>query len=1070
MENFFTRRFQAVSFLNSGKQLLLKGFLLTWIILMGLSVFAQNTQTVRGKVIDESGESLPGVSVILKNATSIGTATDFDGNFTLTIPDGRQTLVFSLLGMETQEVIATGSSALNVVMKESTQLLEEVVVVGYGTQRKESVVGAITQTSGRVLERTGGVSDLGMALTGNLPGVVTISTTGRPGDEDPQIVIRGRSSWNNSDPLILVDGIERPMNTVDINSVESISVLKDASATAVFGVRGANGVILITTKRGQEGKANINFNFSSTVKTPSKLPQKYDSYDALMYLNQAIEREMAVSPNSWSQIMPYDLINRYRNPANQEEADRFPNVDWQKETLKDYAMSYNANMSIAGGTKFVKYFTNFDYQNEGDLYREWDNNRGYAPGFGYERMNVRSNLDFTLTPTTTLKVGLSGSHGVKKEPEDRRFERTIWRSIYWTAPDAMQVRYSDGTWGFHHPNSASQTQQNSVESLAISGVEYLTTDRINTDFSLNQDLSFLLKGLNARIMLAFDNEYRESRRGVNDRYRSDSPRKYIYPRTGEVQYSWTVESNNQFDWQESIGWDAMDGEVETESLYRRLYYSFQLNYANTFFQKHNVTAMGDFNREETARGNIEPSYRENWVFRATYDYDRKYLLEYNGSYNGSEKFARDNRFVFFQSGALGWMVSEEPFIKNLNFEWLDMLKLRASYGKIGDDMIAFGSRWPYMTTWDMRPNSGTDNTLFMQTLTGGRSPYNVYYESGIGNNDIRWETITKLNFGVDYSFLRNFISGNFEFFNDKRREVFISGSDRSVPSYFGAAPASNNMGAVDVKGYEIELRLNKQVNKDLRLWGNFAYSHAKSKVIERDDPELLPSYMKQAGFTIDQTRTHVNLGYINNWDELYGSASYDATDGLRTPGGYVILDFNGDGIIDKDDQIPYSFSATPENTFNVNLGADYKGWSLFVQFYGVTNVDRYVPYISFEDVTRHTIFEEGTYWSKDSQNADGPMPRMWAIMPGYSKGTHYLFDGSFLRLKNMEIGYTFTDNQRWVKSIGIKNLKFFVSGNNLWLYTKMPDDREANFGSGATAGDGAYPTMRRINFGLRMSL
>ena len=1081
MKNFFKRLFHAVSYSNSKGKLFLKGFLFTWIILSGLSVFAQNTQTVRGKVVDEGNDPLPGVSIVLKNTTSNGTVTDMDGNFTLTIPSGNQTLVFSFLGMKTQEVAVTGAGAINVVMKENTQMLEEVVVVGYGTQKKESVVGAITQTSGKILERAGGVPDLGMALTGNLPGVVTMSSTGRPGDEDPHIVIRGVSSWNNSDPLVLVDGIERPMNTVDVNSVETISVLKDASATAVFGVRGANGVILITTKRGQEGKANINFNYSTAVKTPSKLPKKYDSYDALMYLNQSIERELAVSPSSWSQVMPYELIDKYRNPANQAEIDRFPNVDWQKETLNDYALSHNANMSISGGTKFVKYFANFDYQHEGDLYRKWDNHRGYQAGFGYDRMNVRSNLDFALTPTSTFKVGLSGSHGVKKEPEDRRYEQTIWRSIYWTAPDAMQVRYSDGLWGFHHPNSASQTQQNSVESLAISGVEYLSTDRINTDFTLNQDLGKFVKGLNARLLLAFDNEYVESRRGVDDRYRSDSPREYIYPKTGQVQYSFTVDANSLFDWQESVGWDAMSGSVDKSQFYRRLYYSFQLNYANTFAKKHNVTAMGDFNREEYARGSAEPSFRENWVFRATYDYDRKYLLEYNGSYNGSEKFAPQNRFVFFQSGALGWLVTEEQFIKNLNLKALDMLKLRVSYGRIGDDMIVFGSRWPYMSTWDMRPNSGDYDARFQQTLYGGRGPYNVYYESGIGNNDIHWEISTKTNFGIDYSFFRNFISGNFELFKDKRRDIFISGSDRAVPSYFGAAPPSVNLGAVDVKGLEFEIRLNKQVNKNLRLWSNFAYSHAKSKVLERDDAELLPAYMKKAGFTIDQTQTHVDVGYINNWDELYGSASYDAQDGLRTPGQYAILDFNGDGIIDKDDQIPYSFSPTPENTFNLNLGADYKGWSFFVQFYGVTNVDRYVPYVSFEDVTRHTIFEyEGTYWSKDNQNADVPMPRMWAIQPSYSRGTRYLFDASYLRLKNVELGYTFTDNSKWVRSLGMKSLRFYMNGNNLWLYTKMPDDREANFGtntgsggantSANTSGDGAYPTLRRINFGFRISL
>ena len=1040
------------------------------LILSGFSVFAQNTQTITGTIADDKNEPLPGVSIVLKGTTT-GTITDFDGNFTISIPAGDQILEISFVGMQTQEITVSGTRSINVVMKESAQSLEEVVVVGYGTQRKESVVGAITQTSGRVLERTGGVSDLGMALTGNLPGVITMSSTGMPGEEDPRIVIRGRSSWNSTDPLVLVDGIERPMNSVDINSVESISVLKDASATAVFGVRGANGVILITTKRGQDGKASINFNFSATMKTPSRLPKKYDSYDALMFLNQAIENELAVNPDSWGQIYPYEIIEKFRNPANQEEAERYPNVDWRKETLKDFAMSYNANMSISGGTKFVKYFANLDYQREGDIYKEIDNNRGYKAGYGFDRMNVRSNLDFSLTPTTTLKVGLSGSHGVKKGPESGNINLyTAWTAVYVTAPDAMMPRYSDGIWGFHAPNYTDGSQLNPLTNMGLRGIEYTTTDRINTDFSLNQDLSKLLKGLSARALLSFDNEYREGLRGVNDLYRSDYQTKYIDPRTGVVSYLREIDATNKFDFQESVSWDSRAGQVSSGSVYRKLYYSVQLNYANTFFEKHNVTAMGDFNRQEEATGSRNPLYREDWVFRVTYDYARRYLLELNGAYDGSSQFSSERRFDFFPSGALGWMVSEESFVKNLNLKWLDMLKLRTSYGKIGSDKIE-GKQYAYMTTWDLRTLGNGDRYGFRQSILGESNTYayDMYYESNVGNLDLHWETVAKFNLGVDYSFLDRLISGSFEIFRDKRRDVFISGNGRAVPSYYGASPASNNSGAVDVKGLEFELRLNKSFKNDLRLWGNFAYSHAIEKVIERDDPELLANYRKQAGYAVNQPRYHVDAGYINNWDELYGSAAHDMLDGTRTPGSFIILDYDADGVISADDNIPYSFSRTPQNTFNATIGADYKGWSCFVQFYGVTNVTREVSYTSLEHSTRHTVYEyQGNYWTRDNLNADWPKLIYGARQSSYATGTRYNFDASYLRLKNVEIGYTFTDEQNWVRAIGIKSLKLYLNGNNVWLFSKMPDDRESN--NDVAAYQGAYPTMKRFNLGLRLSL
>ena len=313
------------------------------------------------------------------------------------------------------------------------------------------------------------------------------------------------------------------------------------------------------------------------------------------------------------------------------------------------------------------------------------------------------------------------------------------------------------------------------------------------------------------------------------------------------------------------------------------------------------------------------------------------------------------------------------------------------------------------------------------------------------------------------------MSGSVDIFSDKRRDIFIAGGGRAVPSYFGASPPAANLGKVDSKGIEVELRLNKQIN-NLHLWSNLSYTHASDKILVKDDGELLPSYRKQAGYPIDQPRNYVDVGYINNWDELYGSTPHDQSDNQRKPGDYIILDYNGDGNISNNDNIPYSFSAHPQNTYNATLGADYKGWSLMVQFYGVNNVTRWINFSSLGG-SRNTVYHEGSYWSPSNMNPDVPLPRWFSVASNYSQGTRFVFDGSYLRLKNLEIAYTF-DKSRWLKTTGLKSLKLFVNGDNLWFYSKMPDDREANF-TGANAlspSQGAYPTVKRVNFGLRVSL
>lgn len=1034
--------------------------LIAMLMLFAVGAFAQSggAIAVKGSVVDGSGEGLIGATVRIKGDASSGTVTDFDGNFSIKVPSESSVLEISYVGMNTKSVKVGKQRNLRIELSDDNAL-QEVIVVGYGQQKKASVVGAITQTTGEVLQRAAGITDIGAALTGNLPGVVTTASTGMPGEEEPQIVIRGASSWNNSSPLILVDGIERPMSSVDMQSVATISVLKDASATAVYGVKGANGVILITTKRGQEGKAQISVSANAIMKIPSKLPDKYDSYDALMARNTAIEHELNLSPSSFAYVKPVSFIENYRNQTTVEQRERYPNVDWQNALFKDYCMSYNANLNVAGGTKFVKYFAGVDFVSEGDLYKDFGNGRQYKTGYDYNRVNVRSNLDFNITKTTVFKVNIAGSNAKRTTPWSNTVNNDWqisqqWSGVYNISPDAFLPKYSDGSWGYL-PGSTNVT--NAAQTVALGGTQEVTTTRINTDFVLEQNLDFITKGLSARGLISWDNVFVESGRGINDLYH-DPQLKWIDPETGAVNYKQAYEAYDRFDYVRGNEWSTQGGSVNDWSTQRNLNYQVQMNWARSFGQ-HDVSAMGLFGRQEYAVGSMIPTYREDWVFRTTYAYANRYFFEYNGAYNGSEKFSSDNRFAFFNSGAIGWMVSEEPFMKWLREKRIvDMLKIRASYGEIGDDNV--GDRFLYMTQWAYGGNTSID-------VNHDSSPYTWYRESSVGNANVHWEKVKKVNFGVDYGLLGGLLAGAVEIFHDKRTDILVNGSSRAVPSYFGQQAATANLGEVSTNGFEVELRFNKVFANQMRLWANMSMTHAVNEIKVKDDAPLLPAYRKAAGYAIDQTHAYIDKGMMQTYDDLYGSPKHDSNDNQKLPGDYYIVDFNGDGVVDNvNDYVPYGYTGTPQNTYNTTIGFEYKGFSCFAQFYGVTNVTRDVTMISLADPMLANVYNQGTWWSDNHTGADVLTPR-FNTTPTYYYGTQYLCDGSYIRLKNVEVAYTFT--QPWVKKLGVKDLKVFVSGNNLWLWTRMPDDRESNFSSygGAT---GAYPTMKRVNFGIKFNL
>ncbi|WP_242691607.1 SusC/RagA family TonB-linked outer membrane protein [Desertivirga arenae] len=1052
---------------NERKQFLKIPCLVLLIIFSVLKTYAQDKITLRGTVADSRGLSVIGAIVAVKGDNTKRTTTDADGRFTLTSIDPSATLVVTYLGMITKEVKVSGNSTIKITLQEDNRMLNEVVVVGYGQQKKESLVGAITQTSGKVLERTGGVTNLGQALTGNLPGVVTTTSSGMPGDENPEILIRAQTTWNNSSPLVLVDGVERPIGTVDISSVESISVLKDASATAVFGVKGANGVILITTKTGTAGKAVVRAKVNSTVKTVSRLPRKYDSYDGLSLKNRVIERELSVNPAGWSpsNVVPQEILLKYRFPANSEEWDRYPNVDWEKELLADYGMSYGANASISGGTKSVTYFASADYAHEGDIFKTFENNRGYTNGYSYDRINFRSNLDFNVTKTTKLSTKLFGSNGRRMFPWDQpansNFSQNfVWSSAYKSAPDAIRPIYSDGTFGQYTNNF---DQPNSVADQATAGFEQNTNTQLTTDFVLNQDLKMLTKGLSLRLNYSFDNTFLEIDRGIidNNLGENQTQRKYVNPLTGQVTYTIPTSGTTGLDYFGVTNWRVSPGAVDKGQTYRRKNYSAQLNY-NRSFAKHDLGLMGLFMREQIARGSVFPKYREDWVFRTTYGFASKYLLEANGAYNGSEQFGPDYRFAFFPSVSAGWVISNEKFMKKLEF--INNLKLRGSWGKIGSDRLGFdefANRYLYRDQWALGGNAA------MGTLNQN-SPYTYYRMTQLGNPNIAWENVEKRNIAVDFGFLKGLVAGSLDMFKDVRTDIIISGNSRAIPQYFGQAAPNANLGKVEGKGFELELRFNYKVNKDIRVWANTNMTRALNTVKFRDDGELLPQYQKQAGWQLGQVRSFLESAYLRSWDDVYGSTQRNSNDAFKLPGDYNIIDYNADGIINSFDQAPYGYSGSPQNTYNASLGFDWKALSLFAQFYGVNNVTRFVNFPTFFKTSSpsNVAFVEGTYYSPVTGQGNTPLPR-WGADPEGLTGARYQFDGSYIRLKNVEVAYTLSG--RAVNRLGVKSARLFVNGNNLWVWSKMPDDRESNFATAGSSERGSYPTTRRYNFGVDLN-
>ena len=1027
---------------------------------------------VSGTIVDsETKDPLPGVNV-LEKGTSNGTTTDVNGTFALSVRGEMSVLVFSFIGYSTVELAVGTRTDFSIELAPDVAILDEVVVVGYGTQVKESVVGSISQVSNERLKQTGRVTDLKQSLTGNLPGVTTITSSGEPGgtrtsESATQIFIRGRNTWNGGQPLIVVDGVERSMENIDVNEVESISILKDASATAVFGVKGANGVIWITTKRGRVGKPELTFSYNTTALLVSRLPERLDSYNALMKRNEAIEREVVLNETSWPDYTPIEIVNRYKLPQTPEYAMIYPNVDWEEAMFKDVGMSHYASMNLRGGTKFAKYFGSLAYMHEGDMFKEYDNLKGYKPNYSFDRFNFRSNVDLTVSPTTTFSVNLAGHYRQKNTSYAfRQNNEDVWQSVYGFPPDAFLPRFPDGRWGTA-TNIPIEGMPNPVALANNVGVRENRWVQLRADFVLEQKLDFITKGLSAKGSFFYDNTI-TSEGGLIDVTNhvrpissGNTPAKYVHrdlytgPEQDPSEYieDAPVTGVNQFDWVVRP-WN-IDGESVSESISRNLLYQFQLDYRRKFGD-HNVGALGLVRREESANGSMFPRYREDWVFRTTYDYRTRYLFEMNGAYNGSEQFGPGYRFDFFPSVAAGWVITNEDFF---NVGWVSWLKARYSVGLVGDDQVS-GGRWLYQS------QLGYGGYSRMNANANEASPYTWFVESVVGNPDVRWEKALKDNYGLEIGLFEDMLSFNVEYFTEHRTDILLSGNQRSsIPPFYAASPPpSANIGEVKAKGYEIEMKFQRDRRGEFNYWATFAVTHTQNKILKRDDPVLQYEYAKSEGYMIGQTKSQIRTGFYNNWDEIYASIPHETNDLAKMPGFYDILDFNADGVIKADDSAPMGYPEIPLNTYNAALGLSYKGFSAMVQFYAVNNVTRNIPLANFSSLTNVLFSHVLDHWSPDNPNGSSFLPR-WKTQ-GEFIGDFWRFDASYVRLKNAEVAYTFRND--WIQRAGLSSLKLYLNGNNLLFWSNVPDDREGAV-TGGNSSDGAYPAVRRITLGVDLT-
>jgi TonB-linked SusC/RagA family outer membrane protein len=1038
-------------------RLLLLMLLVTVLPIIG---FAQ-TKSITGKVLDDTGNSLPGVTIRIEG-TNAGVVTDLDGKYSIKAKTN-DVLVFSFVGMLSQKIKVEAQTTINVTMKSDVANLEEIVVVGYGVQSKESVVGAISQISGEKLQAMKMGGSLENTLQGSLPGLTIIQTDATPGEEalsGLRMLIRGSSSLTSNAPLIIVDGVERGFSNIDANEVASITILKDASATAVYGVKGANGVIIVTTKRGKEGAVQLEISSQISVKEATRLPKYLNSYETLLMRNEGFRNDQ-----SWDKIYSDEYLKHF---LTHDSPILYPDVDWMDILFKP-AMDESYNVNARGGNHFVQYFVSIGYLHEGDIMNVGDlfdyGYDKYNAHYFHDRYNFRNNLDFNLTKSTKLSVTLGGNIKKWGKPIDFYTHET------WFEPVTLLPYYPDGTLK-EFPDNVIPYNQTGIryscnpdmgnvrlDWLGGRGIERKKSNELNVDVALDQKLDFITKGLSASGTFSYNNYVRfdeldwvAHEPGIMFGY-------YLNP----LDSSWT-----RYDGDGKLDMDTPQpklniAEETLDEASRSIYYKAQLDYIRSY-GNHNVTALGVFSRRESRAIVDFPHYEENWVGRATYNYKEKYFIEGSLALTGSEKFAPGLRFGLFPSMATGWTISQENFFKTA-LPWANLFKLKYSWGKVGSDLGI--ARWLYISEYANNGYAATFGypSIYYPTIAEGKIPV----------TNATWETAAKQNLGFEMGLWNNLVTVNFDLFDEKRENILQD--RRSVPTWLGQSGISGNYGKTKVHGFEVEVGVNKTFTNELQLYFTGYLSGQESRVVEYDEPAKKPQNLSVEGKPVEiasslSWSSGVQVeGLYQNIDELFMSSTASGVKpGL---GDQYFLDFNGDGQVDDQDKICPVQPNAPMFTWNAKVGFNYKNWNGQCDFYGISNVDYQIRnggefyLFPFSQNKDNALIAHADYWTPS--NTDATYPAVHSDLenknPNYRKSSFSNVEGAYFRLKNVRIGYNLKLNA--FKTVGISNVELALTGTNLLTFTNYPLGGDPE-GQNSGVDFGAYPQLKRYTFELRI--
>ena len=1005
------------------------------------ATFAQ-TATVSGVVKDDTGEPVIGAGVLVKG-TTLGTITDIDGHFSFRADDLNGVLVVSFVGMETQEIPMKGKGTFDIVLKSSNTLLEEVQVVAYGAQKKVTLTGSISSVNTDELLKVPTAS-IGNMLSGVLSGVSSIQSSGQPGGDDPDVFIRGISTLNtmNAKPLYLVDGVERSFFQIDPNEVENITILKDASSTAVFGVRGANGVIIVTTKRGKEGKAKINASFSYGIQTPTRMPEFVNSYDYATFLNEAYTND-GKDPKFTPEAV--EAFRTHSNPI------IYPDTDWMELLFKSSAPQTQGNVNISGGTERVRYFISMGMLDQKGFFKNHDTR--YDANFNFNRYNYRANLDIDFTKTTLVAINMGGRVEKRNFPRSGDDINQLFRRIYWATPFSGPG-IVDGKWIKGNSQYLPVGLSDGLGNIYGRCYGSKTTNVVNLDLALTQKLDFITKGLQFKIKVAYNSGYDHTKERATSIesyqpwYRKDvtwmehpagsDPNEVVYIQDGEA---------GLISYAESFG-KSRDWYAEASFDWKR------------DFDLHHLSALALYNQSKTYYPDSDypgiPRGYVGLVGRVTYDYDNKYLIEGNVGYNGSENFAPGNRYGFFPAVSGGWVLTQEEFLKDnpvVNF-----LKIRASYGIVGNDRYhpygtGFMDRFLYL------PNSYFIGSGYQFGTGTSWSP--GAYEKSFGNSGLSWEKSAKQNYGIDFSLFNQKLSGSIDYFYEKRTDILAKAS--TDPIIHAMSLPVLNLGIVSNKGVELNLKWNHKINS-FRYWTNLNVSYAKNKIVYQDEVPSEYTYTLKTGHPVGQPFGLKVRGFYYEGMEDVADHSY-----VLKEGDVVYEDLNHDGKIDDNDKTAIGYPSYPLLNAGLTLGFEYKGFDFSMLWVGATKTSRVL-----EETFRKPLGE--TYdrslmshqftdrWTPETA-ATAKLPRATidGVKNNYRDSELWVKDASYLRLKNIEIGYNF--RLPFMPKIGMEKMRVFMTGYNLLTFDKLKISDPESMSSGVPQ----YPVMRVINFGLNVS-